>query len=107
LENQEETWTFFQPHDTHQLALWGQAVRNCIGTASSYAEGVRKKAHFLVLCMVDKKPRFTVQLDVSMGMMSVKQIVGLSNSRLSSIDIDRYTKAFGEALKLREAELIQ
>jgi len=107
LEYQGENWTFFQPHDTHQLALWGQAVRNCIGSASSYAEGVRKKQHFLVLCMVNNKPRFTVQLDVHMGMMSVKQIVGLSNSRLSELDRDLYTKTFGEALKLREAELVQ
>lgn len=107
LEYQGENWTFFQPHDTHQLALWGQAVRNCIGSASSYAEGVRKKVHFLVLCMVNNKPRFTVQLDVHMGMMSVKQIVGLSNSRLSQLDRDLYTTTFGEALKLREAELVQ
>ena len=99
------TWTFFQPSDTHQLALWGQAVRNCVGSASSYAEGVRKKKHFLVLCMVDNRPHFTVQLDVDMGMMSVKQIAGLSNSHLGEQEKDVYTKVFGEALKLREAEL--
>lgn len=99
------TWTFFQPCDTHQLALWGQAVRNCIGSASGYAEGVRKKKHFLVLCMVDNKPHFTVQLDVDMGMMSVRQIVGLSNARLLDVEKDVYTKVFGEALKAREAEL--
>ena len=97
--------TFFQPHDTHQLAMWGQAVRNCIGSASSYAEGVRKKKHFLVLCMLDNKPHFTVQLDVNMGMMSVRQIVGLSNSSLSADDRLIYTEAFGEALKIREDEL--
>jgi hypothetical protein len=101
------TWTFFQPSDTHQLALWGQAVRNCVGSASGYAEGVRKKRHFLVLCMVDNKPHFTVQLNVDMGMMSVSQIVGLSNSRLGEQEKDVYTKVFGEALKLREAELAQ
>ena len=101
------TWTFFQPSDTHQLALWGQAVRNCVGSASGYAEGVRKKKHFLVLCMVDNRPHFTVQLDVDMGMMSVKQIAGLSNSHLGEQEKDVYTKVFGEALKLREAELAQ
>lgn len=97
--------TFFQPHDTHQLALWGQAVRNCIGSASSYAEGVRKKKHFLVLCMLDNKPHFTVQLDVNMGMMSVRQIVGLHNARLTEEDRGVYTEAFAEALKIREEEL--
>jgi len=44
---------------------------------------------------------------VSMGMMSVRQIVGLSNSRLSQFDQELYTRTFGEALKLREAELVQ
>lgn len=106
VKHEEALFTFFQPHDTHQLALWGQAVRNCIGSASGYAEGVRKKKHFLVLCMVDQKPRFTVQLDVNMGMMSVKQIVSLSNSQLSLEERELYSKTFGEALKLREEELI-
>jgi hypothetical protein len=58
-------WTFFQPIDTHQLAAWGQAVRNCVGNATSYADGVRKKQHFIVLCMINNQPQFTVQLKVS------------------------------------------
>ena len=107
LTHDEVSWSFFQPHDTHQLALWGQAVRNCVGSASNYAEGVRKKKHFLVLCMVGGKPMFTVQLDVNMGMMSVRQIVGTSNSRLSDVEKELYTKAFAQALKLREAQLTQ
>ena len=107
LTHDEVSWSFFQPHDTHQLALWGQAVRNCVGSASNYAEGVRKKKHFLVLCMVGGKPMFTVQLDVNMGMMSVRQIVGTSNSRLSDVEKELYTKAFAQALKLREEQLTQ
>lgn len=105
VQHQGQTWTFFQPSDTHQLAMWGQAVRNCIGSASGYAEGVRKKKHFLVLCMVDNCPRFTVQLDVDMGMMRVKQIVGLSNARLSPEDQDTYTKVFASALQAQEDRL--
>ena len=97
----DERWTFFQPHDTHQLSAWGEAVRNCVGNASGYAEGVRKKKHFIVLCMVDGKPKFTVQLTVEMGMMSVSQIVGTSNQRLTQEQKDSYTEAFGKALKLQ------
>jgi hypothetical protein len=97
----DERWTFFQPHDTHQLSAWGEAVRNCVGNASGYAEGVRKKKHFIVLCMVDGKPKFTVQLTVEMGMMSVSQIVGTSNLRLTQEQKDSYTEAFGKALKLQ------
>ena len=79
----DQAWTFIQPMDTHQLAAWGQAVRNCVGDASSYADGVRKKKHFIVLAMLDNKPTFTIQLEVDKGMMSVKQIVGTCNARLT------------------------
>jgi hypothetical protein len=99
-------WTFFQPIDTHQLGEWGQAVRNCVGNASSYAEGVRKKQHFIVLCLIDGKPQFTVQLEVNNGSMFVKQIVGLSNSRLSLEQQELYTTAFAQALQARESELV-
>lgn len=107
IELENNKWTFFQPTNTHQLAQWGQAVRNCVGSSSNYAEGVKKKQHFIVLCMLDGKPLFTVQLDVSMGMMSVKQITGLSNKSLTEDQRDLYTKAFGQALKLRNEQLTQ
>ena len=101
----EQAWTFIQPIDTHQLAAWGQAVRNCVGDASSYADGVRKKKHFIVLAMLDNKPTFTIQLEVDKGMMSVKQIVGTCNARLTGDQQDSYTKAFAQALKLQESRL--
>ena len=101
----DHAWTFIQPIDTHQLAMWGQAVRNCVGAASSYAEGIRKKKHFIVLCMVDGKPQFTIQLRVEMGCMSVDQIRGLSNSILTSDQKEQYTQAFGLALRSIESAL--
>jgi hypothetical protein len=100
-----ESWSFFQPNDTHQLAMWGQAVRNCVGSASGYAEGVRKKKHFIVLCMVEGKPQFTIQLKVEGGMMSVDQIKGLSNQNLTIDQRDQYTEAFQQALQLRNQQL--
>jgi len=51
--------------------------------------------------MVDGKPKFTVQLKVEMGMMSVSQIVGTSNQRLTQEQKDSYTEAFGKALQLQ------
>ncbi len=105
VQHNEQQWTFIQPIDTHQLAAWGQAVRNCVGNATGYAEGVRKKQHFIVLCMIDNKPQFTVQLKVSMGMMTVDQIAGISNARLTEEQRESYTQVFGQALQQREEVL--
>ena len=98
-------WTFFQPVDTHQLAAWGQAVRNCVGSSSHYAENCKKKKHFIVLCMIDNKPQFTIQLVVDMGMMSVKQIAGISNTTLTPEQNQLYTTAFSQALAQRQNAL--
>lgn len=105
VQHNNKSWSFFQPHDTHQLAMWGKAVRNCVGSASGYAEGVRKKQHFIVLCMLDGQPHFTIQLKVSNGMMSVEQIRGLCNSTLTMEHKDEYTEVFRIALQTREAAL--
>ena len=101
----EEDWTFIQPINTHQLAQWGQAVRNCVGSASQYAEDIKKRKHFIVLCMIDGKPTFTIQLDVSMGVMNVKQIAGVANQRLDDSAREQYSMAFKRALQSRESEL--
>jgi hypothetical protein len=105
VKHQESNWSFFQPIDTHQLAQWGQAVRNCVGNASSYAEGVRKKNHFIVLGMLDGKPTFTIQLKVNHGVMSVEQIVGFANARLDETTRATYTEVFRKALHSREDQL--
>jgi hypothetical protein len=101
----DQTWSFFQPVDTHQLAMWGQAVRNCVGSASHYADDIKKRKHFIVLCMIDGKPTFTIQLVVDMGLMSVKQISGVANQRLTEDQREAYTEAFREALRIRESAL--
>jgi hypothetical protein len=101
----DSDWTFLQPIDTHQLAQWGQAVRNCVGSSSRYAEDIKKRKHFIVLCMIDGKPTFTIQLDVSMGVMNVIQISGVGNQRLSEDQKYKYANAFKQALQSRENEL--
>ena len=98
-------WTFFQPHDTHQLAMWGQAVRNCVGSASHYAADIKKRKHFIVLAMIENKPKFTIQLKVDMGVMSVCQIAGIGNERLHDTERELYAEAFQLALQERESQL--
>lgn len=103
--NDGRVWSFFQPIDTHQLAQWGQAVRNCVGNASHYAEEIKKKKHFIVLCNLDRVPTFTIQLKVNDGIMSVVQIVSTSNRRLTEAESADYGEAFQKALLQREAQL--
>ena len=98
-------WTFLQPIDTHQLAQWGQAVRNCVGSAGRYADDIKKRKHFIVLCMIGGKPTFTIQLNVSMGVMNVVQIAGVGNQCLSDDAREQYSTAFKQALQSRESEL--
>jgi hypothetical protein len=102
ITHQEHTWTFLQPMDTHQLSQWGQAVRNCVGTGG-YAEDVKKRLQFIVLCMLDGKPKFTIQLKLNHGLMSVHQIAGIGNARLNDDEKSLYTETFKQALAVRSA----
>jgi hypothetical protein len=105
VSHNKKNWSFFQPIDTHQLGQWGQAVRNCVGNAQHYAEGVRKKNHFIVLAMLDGKPTFTIQTLVNHGVMSVQQIVKYGNANLNSQEREEYTQAFAQALRIRDEQL--
>ena len=96
--------TFFQPIDTHQLAHWGRAAHNCVGS-SNYVEGIKKYKFMIVLCMIDGKPRYTVQLKVDNGMMHVSQIADVGNRRLDDHERSCVEDAFKEALQQRESEL--
>jgi len=102
ITHQEHTWTFLQPMDTHQLSQWGQVVRNCVGTGG-YAEDVKKRLQFIVLCMLDGKPKFTIQLKLNHGLMSVHQIAGIGNARLNDDEKSLYTETFRQALAVRSA----
>ena len=97
-------FTFIQPIDTHQLSMWGQAVRNCVGS-HGYADGIKKFKHLIVLAMIDGKPRYTIQLNVDNGVMSVVQMTDLSNSRLSDEQRAELEDAFKLALQKREKQL--
>lgn len=105
VEHLGSTWTFFQPRDIHQLGQWGQAVRNCVGNASNYREGVKRKTHFIVLAMIDQRPRFTVQLKVSSGVLNVDQIADIGNRRLDDNERSSYELTFAKALILQDQQL--
>ena len=102
VEHLGSTWTFFQPRDIHQLGQWGQAVRNCVGNASNYREGVKKKTHFIVLAMIDQRPRFTIQAKVSNGVLNVDQIADIGNRRLDDNERASYELTFAKALILQD-----
>lgn len=105
IQDNGTTWTFFQPIDTHQLSTWGQAVHNCVGSSSIYAEKVKAKEEFLVLCLLNGTPRFTIQLKIDNSVMHVIQIAGIANARLSSEEREQYQCKFAEALEIRESSL--
>ena len=105
VEHLGSTWTFFQPRDIHQLGKWGQAVRNCVGNATNYREGVKKKTHFIVLAMIDQRPRFTMQLKVRNGVLEVDQIADIGNRRLDDNERSSYELTFSKAL-IMQNELI-
>jgi len=96
--------TFFQPIDTHQLAHWGRAAHNCVGS-SNYVEGIKKYEFMIVLCMIDGKPRYTVQLKVDNGMMHVSQIADVGDKRLDDQERSAVERAFSAALQQRESQL--
>jgi hypothetical protein len=100
-----QRWTFIQPIDTHQLGSWGQAVRNCVGN-SNYANGIKKKEHFIVLGMVDEKPIFTVQLKVNAGVLSVVQLAGIANASLTHEQRHEYEQMFSKALQVQAEQLV-
>ena len=104
--NRKEMWSdhensvisFFQPITSHQLADWGRAVRNCVGN-SSYASAINRKRYFIVLAMVDHKPRYTIQLKLSDGVLVVDQIADIGNRRLSDPERDFVEKSIAYALQ--------
>ena len=102
VEHLGSVWTFFQPRDIHQLGQWGQAVRNCVGNADSYREGVKKKTHFIVLAMIDQRPRFTMQIKVRNGALEVDQIADIGNRRLDDNERSSYELTFAKALILQD-----
>jgi hypothetical protein len=97
-DHENSVISFFQPITSHQLADWGRAVRNCVGN-SSYASAIGKKRYFIVLAMVDHKPRYTIQLKLSDGVLVVDQIADIGNRRLTDEEKNFVEKSIAYALQ--------
>jgi hypothetical protein len=104
-DGEDVKYSFFQPHDTHQLAAWGRAVRNCVGGGHGYADGIKKMKHLIILTMIDGDPRYTIQLSVDNGVMTVNQIADIGNRRLTDLERSNVEDAFKLALTKREEQL--
>jgi hypothetical protein len=77
-------WNIRQPKDTLELALWGKKVHNCV---LSYEDAIEKKQSAIILIEQNEAPKFTVELDyekLKKKKIHIKQVVGMSNSSLSS-----------------------
>ena len=103
-EHEDSVMTFFQPITSHQLADWGRAVRNCVGN-SSYANSIKQKRYFIVLAMIDQKPRFTIQLKLSDGTLLVDQIADIANKRLNDEEKLFVENGIERALQLISTQL--
>ena len=101
-----DTFCFFQPYDTHQLAEWGRAARNCVGS-TNYGKGIKKKEHFIVLIMINKVPRYTVQLRLSDQILRIDAglIKDIANKELSRDEKEFVELAFNHAFNLRTKQL--
>jgi len=59
----------------------------------------------IILCMIDKEPRYTIQLTVDNGIMNVDQIADVCNKRLDDNQRHEIETVFKTALKLRDQQL--
>jgi hypothetical protein len=101
-----EGMTFIQPINTHQLAQWGRAARNCVGS-SSYYNGIIKKNHFIILALNKNEPYLTIQARLEGEHLKVVQIKKTCNASLNSSEEVEYQKLFQNALMIRSAQLVE
>jgi hypothetical protein len=83
----DDGWKVYQPKDTLELALWGKKVHNCV---LSYEDAIEQQRSAIILIEKDDSPKFTVEVDYkhlkNNKNISIKQVVGMSNSSLSQDD---------------------
>lgn len=99
-----DDYTFMQPLHTHMLAEWGKAVRNCVGS-HGYADRIKDYQSMILLVMVNRESRYTIQCEVQGGEMTVSQIADVCNKSLSIDDRTEVERKLGEAITKREQML--
>lgn len=96
--------TFIQPLNTHFLAQWGKAARNCVGS-STYFNGILKKDHFIILVLEKNSPHLTIQARLEDENLRIVQIKKTCNANLNSAETAFYRQLFAKALEIRSEEL--
>ena len=104
VETEQNKWTVLQPRDTHMLAEWGKAVRNCVGNGG-YAEMIKEYRAMILLVMVNREPRYTIQCEVHGGELSVTQIASVCNRRPGNAEKEKVSEILEQALSQRQAGL--
>ncbi len=61
--------------------------------------------HLIILTMIENQPRYTIQLTVDNGVMTVNQIADIGNRRLNDLERSNVEDAFKLALTKREEQL--
>ena len=97
-------WTVLQPRDTHMLAEWGKAVRNCVGNGG-YAEMIKEYRAMILLVMVNREPRYTIQCEVRGSELSVTQIASVCNRSPGEAEKEKVSEILEQALSQRQAGL--
>ena len=88
-----------------QVASYDTTRKKLAATMAAEDQQVKKKKHLIILCMIDNKPRYTVQLTVDNSVMTVNQIADIGNKRLSDVERSTVEDAFKKALQQREKQL--
>ena len=99
-----ENMTYIQPIDIHQLAKWGQSVRNCVGN-STYINGIKNRTHFIILGLKNNEPYLTVQAKLENQNFRVIQIEKVCNPVLNTQETQEFNKTFSKALEIRTKEI--
>ena len=102
VENKD--YCFIQPVSAHQLAQWGKAARNCIGS-SHYSQRILNKQHFILMIMLDNKARFTAQVVLKDNVLVVSEIKDICNRQLTPEQKEEINGALQKALSERSLEL--
>lgn len=80
----EKTWKFLQPKTTKHLRIWGDQVRNCVGSSTSYYTNMKRHKALIVLACIDNKPRITIYAELKDKQLVFTQVKDKMNESLSN-----------------------
>ena len=78
-----KTWKFLQPKTTKHLRIWGDAVRNCVGSTTTYYTNMKKHKALIILACIDNKPRITIYAQLRDQKLEFDQVRDKMNTVLN------------------------